>query len=356
MRVAGLVLAASLAAVPGRAYQLPFKVDGTTEGLSSTFRERITRDSRGLLWFATRDGLARFDGSRFVTYGTEVGLPVPSINHVLETRDGTYWVATNGSGVYRMPPDVPLLARPAAGATGLVAYRLGEGNAARVNVLHEDGAGRLWAGTDGGVFVLDRSRADTGFRFVPLPDSGPANAPLGIWAFVEDAEGGLWIAAGTGLFRGLPDGHFVHYPVAAPGRDGALRGLARDGQGRIWVAGYRGLLAFVPGAAADLPSGVTVVDALARALETSGLAGAAVLPAHPGEAHWYRPARASPAVMSVYVTSDQHVWVGLVGGALGELDGGQWRTYTTGNGVPDDTVNAIIEDLDGNLWLAGRSA
>jgi len=31
---------------------------------------------------------AAIDGSRFVTYGMEHGLPVPTINHVLETRDG----------------------------------------------------------------------------------------------------------------------------------------------------------------------------------------------------------------------------------------------------------------------------
>jgi hypothetical protein len=33
------------------------------------------RDSRGFLWFCTREGLSRFLGYTFTTYGTEQGLP-----------------------------------------------------------------------------------------------------------------------------------------------------------------------------------------------------------------------------------------------------------------------------------------
>ena len=56
-----------------RAERLPVKTYGLADGLPSTFVDHIVSDSRGLLWFSTRDGLARFDGSRFVTYGIEDG-------------------------------------------------------------------------------------------------------------------------------------------------------------------------------------------------------------------------------------------------------------------------------------------
>ena len=46
------------------------------------------------------DGLSRFDGAEFVTYRTGDGLPDPWVTDLLTTRDGTYWVATNG-GVAR---------------------------------------------------------------------------------------------------------------------------------------------------------------------------------------------------------------------------------------------------------------
>ena len=44
------------------AERLPVRAYGLADGLPSTFIEHIVSDSRGLLWFSTRDGLARFDG------------------------------------------------------------------------------------------------------------------------------------------------------------------------------------------------------------------------------------------------------------------------------------------------------
>jgi ligand-binding sensor domain-containing protein/signal transduction histidine kinase len=355
MRTACLTLAATLACPLARADQLPFRTYGTSEGLPSSYVVRITRDSRGLLWFATRDGLARFDGSRFVSYGTELGLPVPTINHVLETRDGLYWVATNGGGVYRMAPDLPLAARAGA-RTGLRAYGVGEGYASRVNVLHEDGQGRIWAGTDGGLFVLE-PRTEAAFRFVPLPAIGPSAAPVGVRAFAEDGEGNLWVGALGGLFRRRADGRFVHYPLSAGLETGSVRALARDGQGRMWAAAVRGLLAFVPDTRPEASGDVEVVHTFAGAPEQAKPDGVSVsLPSGPGEARWYQPAGNLPReTTALCITSDGHVWVTLVGGVLRELSAGSWRTYTAANGIADDVLTAIAEDRDGNLWIGGRS-
>jgi len=50
------------------AERLPVKIYTSADGLGSSFIDYLMRDSRGFMWFCTRDGLSRFDGSRFVTY------------------------------------------------------------------------------------------------------------------------------------------------------------------------------------------------------------------------------------------------------------------------------------------------
>src|SRR5688572_11640240 len=99
-----LAILLSVVAPVVRAERLPIITYGPADGLAGTVVQHVTRDSRGFMWLSTRDGLSRFDGERFVTYGVEHGLPNPTINFLLETRGGDYWVATNGGGACRLDP------------------------------------------------------------------------------------------------------------------------------------------------------------------------------------------------------------------------------------------------------------
>ena len=42
--------------------RLPIKTYTTADGLAHNVVNRVVRDSRGFLWFCTREGLSRFDG------------------------------------------------------------------------------------------------------------------------------------------------------------------------------------------------------------------------------------------------------------------------------------------------------
>ena len=90
------LLACGLALAPlpvAQAERLPVKAYTTADGLAQNTVYRIVRDARGFLWLCTRDGLSRFDGYAFANYGMAEGLPHPNVNHLLEARDGTYWIA-----------------------------------------------------------------------------------------------------------------------------------------------------------------------------------------------------------------------------------------------------------------------
>jgi len=72
------------------AERLPVKIYTSADGLGSGFVDFLMRDSRGFMWFCTRDGLSRFDGARFVTYQIGSKDSPPGIESIYETRDGMY--------------------------------------------------------------------------------------------------------------------------------------------------------------------------------------------------------------------------------------------------------------------------
>jgi len=78
-----------------RPEQLPLKLYTTADGLARDTIYRIVRDSRGFLWFATPEGVSRFDGYQFTNYSVDQGLTRGSVNDVVETRNGNFWIATS---------------------------------------------------------------------------------------------------------------------------------------------------------------------------------------------------------------------------------------------------------------------
>src|SRR5882724_5420101 len=232
-----------------RAEQLPVRTYTTADGLPRDYVQRIVRDSHGFLWFCTGEGLSRFNGYEFTTYGVEHGLPHPFINDLLETRRGVYWVATNGGGVCRFNPspfgkaelglqnEQPQIRNPHSANHNLfTVYPMGdEPMTNNVNVLYEDREEQLWAGTDCGLFCLDETNRQAGFRRVALDKPDPEV----IGALVEDHEGSLWISTENGLVRRLPDGRTVRYAVQPSSLGDLVTKLLCDTEGRLWV-GHRG--------------------------------------------------------------------------------------------------------------------
>src|ERR1700689_1403435 len=76
------------------AEHLPIRTYTTADGLPADQVQRISIDSRGFVWFATPEGVSRFDGYRFVNFGVEDGLAHRDAQSFLETRSGEAFVGT----------------------------------------------------------------------------------------------------------------------------------------------------------------------------------------------------------------------------------------------------------------------
>jgi signal transduction histidine kinase/ligand-binding sensor domain-containing protein len=339
MRALCLSAVAALLCLPHavRAERLPIRTFGEEEGLPSTVQD-ILRDSRGLLWFATRDGIARFDGARFVVYGTEHGLPVPTAGTILESRDGSHWVVTWGAGGGLVRFDAGTVARAAAGARSLFHPYDGP-------LVYVDRAERRWI--DAGDRLLAWDEADEGLRRRATMDPVPLSAARDASGVAEGPDGSLWTKRTCGLLR-VTLGRSVCYPTDS--RSGYVP-VAVDHQGRVWFAtAMEGVTVLRPG---PWPSGpADPAEAVGRRVEAVAVPGRLDLDLQPGESRRVRlhGQASQDYVARVHVTRDGHVWLGTAGGLV-EYDGSRFRRYTPAHGLADRHVGALAEDREGNVWF-----
>ncbi len=93
----------------GQYFRMHFDHLSVTEGLSQSSVRSITQDKHGFMWFATLDGLDKFDGYEIVTYyaGHKDGeLPDNVINCVYTTADDKeqLWIGTADHGICLYDP------------------------------------------------------------------------------------------------------------------------------------------------------------------------------------------------------------------------------------------------------------
>lgn len=78
------------------------------DGLSQNRVMDIHQDKKGFMWFATWDGLNKFDGKHFKVYKGQPGDPNAftnnRLNSLLEDGHGFLWIITNDYELYRLDP------------------------------------------------------------------------------------------------------------------------------------------------------------------------------------------------------------------------------------------------------------
>src|SRR6185369_4065004 len=152
--------------------QLPIKTYTTADGLAHNVVNRIVPDSRGFLWFCTREGLSRFDGYSFINYGLEHGLSSAIVNDLLETRQGSYWVATAG-GLCRFDQHGNHRAGfgdgPNAPAARFTVYSPNDDARSKyVLSLLQDRSGVVWCGTRNGLYRVEAAGNEVNLASVDL--------------------------------------------------------------------------------------------------------------------------------------------------------------------------------------------
>ncbi len=290
----------------------------------------------GRLWVATdNDGVWRIesDGSALPMLQRAQGLPDDSARRLLFDRSGRLWIGSlGGLSRWQVDPEQLQVWRGDASSDwdGL--------SAPRVESLFEDRDGLLWVGTwFNGINLHDpRTEAFGILRPAPgNPRSLPGRAVIDV---LPAEDGSLWLALsdlGDLLRFDLRDGLLARHkppPSRAPqGPISRVRRLARDDQGRVWMAmGRGGLGLFTPDGELQRFS----------AAQDAGMPG--------GD------------IYVVGIDNAGTLWVGSNGGGLASRCR-DCAGFTLHDGGADDPlqlpakeITALYPSADGSLWIGTR--
>ncbi len=94
----------------------------TASGLSQSSVYKIIQDKKGFLWFATADGLNRYDGHNFKIYRNDPSDPTTlsgsDIFSIVEDDEGNIWVGTRSSGLNHLDLQTGKITRFTRGPNG----------------------------------------------------------------------------------------------------------------------------------------------------------------------------------------------------------------------------------------------
>jgi signal transduction histidine kinase/CheY-like chemotaxis protein/streptogramin lyase len=182
-----------------------------------------------------------------------------------------------------------------------------------VQVVLQDRAGFLWVGTQNGLYRYDGNRFVAFGKAEGLPDAH-------IESLHESIDGTLWVGTRFGLARRARD-RFERVEIGSSDGIVGREGIASDASGDLYVATEHGLVSGAP----------------------TGKGFHFVLLSNPQRA-------SGPTATSVYVDAKGSVWFGC-GVSLCTLENGQAREIGTELGLPQQRWDAILGDLEGNLWV-----
>ena len=362
------------------ARDLKFTHLSTKDGLSQGYVVAILQDRRGFMWFATRDGLNRYDGNAFLVYKNNPNDPGSLgsnfIQDLMEDEQGYLWIATN-TGVDKFDP-----------ATERCTRYLHDPNnrnslgGASVKSIAQDSRGFLWFGTeDGGLDSFDPAR-DT---FSHYRNDSDGHFIGRISEVTADKHGDIWVVGERGLFHLDPNAAQLTHPPAT-GKILSADALYEDEAGNLWVltdSPIAGLVKYERQAErlTSYPLRAHAVGVLASTASGGSLNGSLVsdgqnglwVPSSQGLYYFDRRTERfiyqfqhdetnpdsldSNAVFSVYRDRGGVLWVGTENSGLNILNFRQEQFVdymhrpADPNSLSPGRVKAIYEDPTGVLWV-----
>lgn len=250
-----------------------------------------------LILGTSRGGVSVLRGERWQNYSTANGLSQNEIMTAIQDRAGRIWVATESAGLNRISNGQVRVFGKKDGFPEGVVY-----------TLLEDGNGAIWAGTRYGLVRIEGERLQIFDHTHGLPHAA-------IFSIEIAPQGGLYVGTERGVYVG-ENGRFR--PLLPDFPDEAIPSLKVDDSGELWIGTVnRGLMRYGP-------QGLETFDT------SSGLP--------------------NNRVASLFVDREGSVWVGTNAGLLRFADT-PFISIDSHNGLTDDYVRSVLQDSSGDVWI-----
>ncbi len=233
------ILFLSFVSIPLKSQYLRINFEhlSVTEGLSQSSVLSITEDKNGFMWFATLDGLNKFNGYEVITYysGNEKSqLPDNVITALHSTPDTKkqLWIGTadNGISLYNYKKDSFLNYSKKRNDTTLINDHI---------TCIKGNSKILWIGTENGLSKFDQKN-DKWTNFIIHKTNQKANY---INCFLQ-TKVGLWIGTKNGLyFLDTLNNQIVRLGENELKNQNVLS-LTSDRSGNIWVGTNKGIVIY----------------------------------------------------------------------------------------------------------------
>ena len=298
------------------------------QGLVHNDVRQLAFDSEGVMWFATRGGVSRYDGREFVNFTKEDGLPGNTIEAVCADANSVMWFATWGAGVTRYDPFPER-----NGGRKWEHFTTANGLLNNiVRTIHRAPDGVMWFGGEGGVSRYDASAERSGGKaWSWLAETN--GLQLDVWAIQREPTGvvwfGGWESGGVGGLVRMEGTNFVRY-----GRRDGLAGdsvlaIHRDADGVLWFGGWGGLTRYDP--SAGRTGG--------PAFKIFGLKGGL-----------------TDEVGAIHRDAEGMLWFGSRWrDGIFRYDGKRFLYFNKGNGLLSRRGASFQDASDGALWVGGEA-
>lgn len=326
-----------------KAQVYPISQISINEGLPQSVVYDIFQDSRGFIWFATQDGVGRFDGIEFHNYSVGQGLADNMARDVSEDALGNIWVGTDNG--------ISIIVNGERGE--IVNPELFKGRRVRCLLPQPDSS--MWIGiTDFGLVNLKNN--------VITKQYNEENGLISnrIYAIVSDVNGTLYVGTEDGLSI-INNNTIKNYTE----RDGLLSNRIRtfellDNE-RLWIAGYGGGVTELSGGtfkqfttkqgfpAAKINKLIRRADgAIAIATDGDGV----YLYKNKSFTHINKiKGLPNQSVQSLLDDKENNLWIGTWGSGAFRLRYLNILHFDNRTGLPENNVTAIAVDKNNQVWM-----